>query len=297
MPLSNLPFNPAFCFIDGQWQPSSTAETLALINPSDGQALSAIADGRPEDIDLAVAQRAAGDEWGRSTALERGRLLLRLGALILEHVELLAQIEALDVGKPLKQARADAMAMAMARYMEFYGGTANKIHGEIVPYLEGYTVYTLREAHGVTGHIVPWNCPMQIIGRSVGAALAMGNCCVLKPAEEACLSALMFAELALQAGLPSGVLNVVPGLSAQAGAALAAHGSIDHLSFTGSVATRRLVQAAAAQNVVPVTLELGGNLRKSYLKIQMSPQRGLYDAIVEAMAVRYQALVAKSAIL
>ena len=127
---------------------------------------------------------------------------MRLGVLILEHVELLAQIEALDVGKPLKQARADAVAMA--RYMEFYGGAADKIHGETLPYLEGYTVYTLREAHGVTGHIVPWNYPMQIIGRSVGAALAMGNCCVLKPAEEACLSALMFAELARQAGGPLG---------------------------------------------------------------------------------------------
>ena len=322
MPLPNLPFNPAFCFIDGQWQPSSTAQTLALINPSSGQALSAIADGRAEDIDLAVvaAQRASRGEWGRSSALERGRLLSRLGALILEHVELLAHIEALDVGKPLKQARADAVAMA--RYMEFYGGAADKIHGETLPYLEGYTVYTLREAHGVTGHIVPWNYPMQIIGRSVGAALAMGNCCVLKPAEEACLSALMFAELARQAGLPSGVLNVVPGLGAQAGAALAAHDGINHLSFTGSVATGRLVQAAAAQNVVPVTLELGGKSPQILFEdadvaaalpflinagiqnagqtcsasSRILVQRSLYDTIVEAMAARYQTLVAKPAI-
>ena len=259
MPLPNLPFNPAFCFIDGQWQPSSTAQTLALINPSNGQALSAIADGRAEDIDLAVvaAQRAARGEWGRSSALERGRLLLRLGALILEHVELLAHIEALDVGKPLKQARADAVAMA--RYMEFYGGAADKIHGETLPYLEGYTVYTLREAHGVTGHIVPWNYPMQIIGRSVGAALAMGNCCVLKPAEEACLSALMFAELARQAGLPSGVLNVVPGMGTDVGEPRGRHMDIDMISFTGSTETgKRFLRYAADSNAKEVVLEMGG---------------------------------------
>jgi aldehyde dehydrogenase (NAD+) len=163
---------------------------------------------------------------------------------------------------------------------------------------------------------------MQIIGRSVGAALAMGNCCVLKPAEEACLSALMFAELARQAGLPSGVLNVVPGLGAQAGAALAAHDGINHLSFTGSVATGRLVQAAAAQNVVPVTLELGGKSPQILFEdadvaaalpflinagiqnagqtcsasSRILVQRSLYDTIVEAMAARYQTLVAKPAI-
>ena len=112
-----------------------------------------------------------------------------------------------DVGKPLKQGRADAVALA--RYLEFYGGAADKVHGETLPFLNGYTALTLREPHGVTGHIVPWNYPMQIVGRSVGAALAMGNACVLKPAEEACLTVLAFARIAAEAGLPAGALNVV----------------------------------------------------------------------------------------
>jgi aldehyde dehydrogenase (NAD+) len=144
--------------------------------------------------------------------------------------------------------------------------------GETIPYLDGYTVYTLREPYGVTGHIVPWNYPMQIIGRSVGAALAMGNACVLKPAEEACLTALAFAHLAQEAGLPDGALNVVPGLGAEAGAALSEHPGIDHISFTGSVATGALVQQTAGRNVVPVTLELGGK----------SPQLVFDDADLDA---------------
>src|SRR5690606_2446883 len=145
-------------------------------------------------------------------------------------------------------------------------------HGETIPYLDGYTVLTLREPHGVTGHIVPWNYPMQIIGRSVGAALAMGNATVLKPAEEACLTALAFAYIAQEAGLPAGALNVVPGTGEAAGAALSAHRGVHHLSFTGSVATGALVQAAAAKNAVPVTLELGGK----------SPQVVFADADLDA---------------
>ena len=190
--------------------------------------------------------------------------------MVLEHTETLARLESLDVGKPLTQARNDVIALA--RYCEFYGGAADKVHGETIPYLDGYTVYTLREPFGVTGHIVPWNYPMQIIGRSVCAALAMGNACVLKPAEEACLTALVFADLALQAGLPSGVLNVVPGLGDEAGASLAEHPGVNHISFTGSVTTGGLIQAAAAKNVVPVTLELGGK----------SPQLVFADADLDA---------------
>jgi aldehyde dehydrogenase (NAD+) len=118
----------------------------------------------------------------------------------------------------------------------------DKLHGQTIPYLDGYTVYTLREPHGVTGHIVPWNYPMQIIGRSVGAALATGNAAILKPAEEACLTALAFGELARRAGLPDGALNIVPGFGKEAGAALTSHQDVNHISFTGSVATGRLIQ-------------------------------------------------------
>ncbi len=268
----DLWFDPSNCLINGTWQPPLAGDTLTLTNPSDGTHLATIARGTAADIDAAVAaaHKARAGEWGRFTAAERGRLLTKIGRLVLEHVETLAKLEALDVGKPLTQARNDVIALA--RYMEFYGGAADKVHGETIPYLDGYTVYTLREPFGVTGHIVPWNYPMQIIGRSVGAALAMGNACVLKPAEEACLTALAFADLALQAGLPAGALNVVPGLGAEAGAALSAHPDIQHISFTGSVNTGRLVQTAAAQNVVPVTLELGGK----------SPQLVFADADLDA---------------
>ncbi len=265
-------FDPSQCLIGGNWVAPISGESLPLVNPSDGSEICQIARGGAADIDAAVAaaQAALDGDWGRKTALERGRILTRLGQLVLDRVDDLARLEAMDVGKPLTQARADAVALA--RYCEFYGGAADKVMGETIPYLDGYTVYTLREPHGVTGHIVPWNYPMQIIGRSVGAALAIGNACVLKPAEEACLTALAFAHLAVEAGLPAGALNVVPGLGDEAGAALSEHPGIDHISFTGSVATGALVQQAAGLNVVPVTLELGGK----------SPQLVFDDADLDA---------------
>ncbi|WP_299646517.1 aldehyde dehydrogenase family protein [uncultured Jannaschia sp.] len=263
-------FDPEEMLIGGRWLRAS--ETLTLENPSTTEPLARIARGQSREIDAAVAaaHAALAGEWGRMPALERGRILARMGRLVEARVDDLAVLEALDVGKPLRQARADAVALA--RYLEFYGGAADKVHGTTIPYLDGYNVYTLRQPHGVTGHIVPWNYPMQIIGRSVGAALAMGNACVLKPAEEACLTALAFARLAEEAGLPPGALNVVPGLGAEAGAALAAHPGIHHISFTGSVATGAKIQATAAQNVVPVTLELGGK----------SPQIVFEDADLDA---------------
>ena len=272
----SIPFRTDQVLIGGHWQASASGETLALENPSDGSDLARIARGGAADVDAAVAAaRAALDSgeahaWGRLSALERGRVLLAIGRKVLDNLELLAQLEVLDVGKPLKQARADAVALA--RYFEFYGGAADKVHGETLPFAAGYTALTLREPHGVTGHIVPWNYPMQIVGRSVGAALAMGNACVLKPAEEACLTAIAFAHIAAEAGLPAGALNVVTGLGGEAGAALTAHPGIDHLSFTGSVATGTLVQTAAAKNVIPVTLELGGK----------SPQIVFADADLDA---------------
>ena len=267
-----IPFDTRLLCSGGAWRAAAGGETLALTNPSDGSELARIARGGAADIDAAVsaAQSALDGDWGRLTAAERGRLLGAIGRKVLENVELLAMLEALDVGKPLKQGRADAIALA--RYLEFYGGAADKVHGETLPFQNGYTALTLREPHGVTGHIVPWNYPMQIVGRSVGAALAMGNACVLKPAEEACLTVLAFARIAHEAGLPAGALNVVPGLGEEAGAALAAHPGVAHLSFTGSVATGRLVQAAAANNAVPVTLELGGK----------SPQIVFADADLDA---------------
>ncbi|MGC3940873.1 aldehyde dehydrogenase family protein [Roseobacter sp. EG26] len=316
MTLRPLDLDPAQCFINGIWQDSSGGETLALTDPSTGAALCQIARASAEDVDQAV--RAGADAlrgpWGRATAAERGRVLYRMGQLVLENSDHLAELEARDVGKPLKQARADVTALA--RYMEFYAGAADKLHGSTIPYLDGYTVYALREPHGVTGHIVPWNYPMQIIGRSVGAALATGNAAVLKPAEEACLTALAFAELARRAGLPAGALNVVPGLGSEAGAALTAHPGVNHISFTGSVGVGRLVQQSAGQNLVPVTLELGGKSPQIVFddanvdaalpflvnagiqnagqtcsaSSRILVQRGVYDQVLARMAARYAQL-------
>ena len=267
---SPLWFDPTEILIGGAWR--TTPDTLPVEDPSFATEFARIARGTASDIDAAVS--AAGDamrgEWGRTPAAERGRILARVGRAVLDRVDDLAAMEARDVGKPLAQARADAVALA--RYCEFYGGAADKVHGQTIPYLDGYTVYTLRQPHGVTGHVVPWNYPMQIIGRSVGAALAMGNACVLKPAEDASLTALAFARIAHEAGLPPGALNVVTGTGAEAGAALAGHPGIHHVSFTGSVATGAAVQAAAAANAVPVTLELGGK----------SPQLVFADADLDA---------------
>jgi aldehyde dehydrogenase (NAD+) len=254
----NLFFDSTKCFIGGRWVSPQGGEYLPIENPSTGETIGQIPHGSAVDIDAAVAaaKAALAGDWGRMPAADRGRLLSKIGRAVLERVDDLARIEAMDVGKPLKQARADALALA--RYLEFYGGACDKIHGETIPYLDGYTVYTLREPHGVTAHIIPWNYPMQIIGRSVVGALAMGNAAVLKPAEEACLTAIAFAKIAEEAGLPPGALNVVPGLGEEAGAALTAHPGVNHISFTGSVGVGRLIQHAAAENVVPVTLELGG---------------------------------------
>ncbi len=313
---ASIGFDTAQLFIAGQWRAAQGGQTLPLLNPSDGSELARIARGTAADVDAAVqaAHDVLSGEWGRLTAAERGRVLMRMSTLVLEQADTLAMLEALDVGKPVRQGRADAVALA--RYLEFYGGAADKVHGETIPFADGYTAFTLREPHGVTGHIVPWNYPMQIIGRSVGAALAMGNAAVLKPAEEACLTALAFARIAEQAGLPAGALNVVTGLGEEAGAALSAHAGVQQLSFTGSVATGALVQAAAAAHAVPVTLELGGKSPQIVFDdadldaalpflvnagiqnagqtcsaaSRILVQRPVFEAVLQRMAARYRAL-------
>lgn len=312
----SISFDTTQICIGGRWQAGQSGQTLPLLNPSDGSVLAHIAKGTAADVDAAVqaAQLALDGEWGALTATERGRVLMKMSAAVLAQADELARLEALDVGKPLKQGRADAVALA--RYLEFYGGAADKVLGETIPFINGYTALTLREPHGVTAHIVPWNYPMQIIGRSVGAALAMGNACVLKPAEEACLTALAFARIATDCGLPPGALNVVPGLGEEAGAALSAHPGVRHISFTGSVMVGGLIQAAAAKNAVPVTLELGGKSPQLVFDdadldaalpflvnagiqnagqtcsaaSRILVQRGVFDRVVQRMAERYRAL-------
>lgn len=268
--------------IDGKWVDPVERQTIDVINPCNAEAFTTIDRGTAADIDLAVtaAQRALKGAWGRMTATERGRILLRLGQLILDNNEELAQIEAKDTGKPLTVARNDITAVA--RYFEFYGGAADKVHGETIPYLNGYNVSVVRVPHGVTAHIIPWNYPAQMFGRTIAPALAMGNAAVLKPSEDACLSVIRLGELALQAGLPPGALNIVTGYGYEAGAALTAHPGINFATFTGSPEVGVMVQEATARNHVPCVLELGGK----------SPQIVFNDADLEkAVPIIVKAIV------
>ena len=243
-------------YVGGQWR--TARDGLPVVNPSDGQIMARIARGTATDVDAAVsaAQAALDGAWGRLNATERGRLLGRLADLIRRDAESLARTESEDVGKPMSLARSDVAVCA--RYFEYYGAAADKVHGETIPFLNDFTVLTLWEPHGVTAHIVPWNFPLQMTGRSVAPSLAMGNAIVLKPAEDTSLTALMLARLTEEAGFPPGAFNVVTGLGEEVGAALSAHPGVGHISFTGSNEVGTLIQAAAAKNAVPVTLELGG---------------------------------------
>lgn len=248
----------ALNFIDNRSVRSASGQTLPVIDPADGQPYDSIERSNAADVDTAVqaARRCLEGPWARLTAAERGRLLMKLSAKVAEHADELAAIEQRDCGKPTKQAKADALALV--RYFEFYAGAGDKLHGHTIPYLDGYSVLTWHEPHGVTGHVIPWNYPMQIFGRSVGGALAAGNVCVVKPSEDACLSLLRVAELAAEVGFPAGAINIVTGYGHEVGDALARHPGIDHISFTGSPRVGTLIQQAAAERHCPVTLELGG---------------------------------------
>ncbi len=259
-------------FIANESVPSLAGQTLDVIDPSDGQVFDQIQRSQAGDIDQAVtaARAAFSGPWGRLTAVERGRLLMALSRKVGEHAAELAALEQRDCGKPTKQAAADAVALA--RYFEFYAGSCDKLHGETLPYQNGYSVLTWREPHGVTGHVIPWNYPMQIFGRSVGGSLAAGNACVVKPAEDACLSLIRVAQLAAEVGFPAGTINIVTGYGHEVGDALARHPGIDHISFTGSPRVGTLIQQVAAERHCPVTLELGGK----------SPQIIFEDADLDA---------------
>jgi aldehyde dehydrogenase (NAD+) len=259
-------------FIADQSVASHSGRTLPVIDPSDGQPFDDIQRSDERDIDDAVraARQCFEGPWSALSAAERGRLLMALSRKVAEHADELAAIEQRDCGKPTSQAAADAAALA--RYFEFYAGACDKFHGETIPYQNGYSVFTWREPHGVTGHVIPWNYPMQIFGRSVGGALAAGNCCVVKPAEDACLSLIRVAQLAAECGFPPGAINIVTGYGHEVGDALARHAGIDHISFTGSPKVGTLIQQVAAERHCPVTLELGGK----------SPQIIFADADLDA---------------
>jgi phenylacetaldehyde dehydrogenase len=258
---------PRQLFINGQWVDAASGKTFETPNPATGETLARVAEGDVEDVNRAVrAARRAFDEgpWGRMTPSERGRIIWRIGDLILDHVDELAQLESLDNGKPFAVAQAADVPLA-ADLFHYMAGWATKIEGNSinisVPYMPGanFHSYTLREPLGVVGQIIPWNFPLLMAAWKLGPALATGNCVVLKPAEQTPLTALRLAGLIAEAGVPEGVVNVVPGFGETAGAALAAHPDVDKVAFTGSTAVGKLIVAAAgASNLKKLTLELGG---------------------------------------
>lgn len=230
---------------------------IDVVDPATGETFAQASAGSSADIGVAVAAaQGAFAQWSATPPAVRGRILRALAALITAQRDELAALESRDTGKPMRQAYTDVDVAA--RYFEFYAGAAETLYGDTMALSPDHFTYTLRQPLGVTGHIVPWNYPLQISARTVAPALAAGNCSVLKPAEEAPLGPIVLARLAREAGLPDGVLNVVPGYGNEAGAALAASRGITHLSFTGSNEVGHLVAVAAAANHVPVVLELGG---------------------------------------
>jgi len=273
---------PTQLFINGQWSDAASGKTFETPNPATGETLARIAEGGAEDINRAVqAARKAFDDgpWGRITASERGRIIWKIGDLILEHAEELAQLESLDNGKPYAVALAADVPLA-ADLFHYMAGWATKIEGNTinisVPYMPGanFHSYTLREPVGVVGQIIPWNFPLLMAAWKLGPALTTGNTVVLKPAEQTPLTAVRLAGLLAEAGVPDGVVNVVTGFGETAGAALAAHPLVDKIAFTGSTEVGKLIVHAAAGNLKKVSLELGGK----------SPNIVFDDASPEAVA-------------
>jgi len=246
-------------FIDNQWINSNSGEIIETKNPANMEVLANFPRSNADDIDQAVqaASKAfKSTEWREILPAERSRIMLKIASLIRENKDELAELETLDMGKPLTQSYSDVEVAA--RYFEYFGGAADKILGETIPINSEMLDYTVREPFGVTAHIVPWNYPLQMTARSVAPALAAGNTVVVKPAEDTSITTLKIAELIEKTDLPKGVFNVVTGYGHEAGDALSLHPDIDHITFTGSVPTGSTVMKNASKHIKSVTLELGG---------------------------------------
>jgi aldehyde dehydrogenase (NAD+) len=246
--------------IDGKFRDSKSGKTFATINPATEEVIAQVAEGDAADIDLAVkAARKAFDSgpWRKTDARDRGRLLNKLADLIEQHFDELAELETLDNGKPINESR-NADLPLVIDCLRYYAGWADKIHGQTIPIRGNYFCYTRREPVGVVGQIIPWNFPMLMVAWKWGPALAAGCTVVLKPAEQTPLTALRMGELAMEAGFPAGVINVVPGFGETAGAPLVAHKGVDKIAFTGESTTGKLIMKNAADTLKRVTLELGG---------------------------------------
>ena len=244
--------------IGGEQVDAADGQTFDVINPATGELLAKAPLGGPEDVNRAVnaAQSAFDGPWSTWSAAKRGRTLQKFSNLVKEHLEELAQLESRNVGKPISGARGEALAVSLV--FEYYAGAANKVFGETIPVSKPGLDFTLREPIGVVGLIVPWNFPMNMASWKLGPALAAGNTCILKPASYTPLTALRLGELALEAGFPPGVMNVITGPGGTAGAALAGHPGVGKVAFTGETTTGQEIMRLAANNVKKVSLELGG---------------------------------------
>ena len=246
--------------IDGKWQDSRSGQTFATVNPATEEIVANVAEGDAADIDLAVkAARKAFDSgpWRTMDARDRGRLLYKLADLMESEIDDLAELETLDNGKPIAESRNVDLPLAID-CLRYYAGWADKIHGQTIPIRGNFFCYTKREPVGVAGQIIPWNFPMLMVAWKWGPALAAGCTVVLKPAEQTPLTALRLGELALQAGFPPGVINIVPGFGETAGDALVKHKGVDKIAFTGEGTTAELIMRNAASTLKRITFELGG---------------------------------------
>ncbi len=246
--------------IGDEFRSSVSGKTFKTVNPATEEVICEVAEGDAADVDLAVhAARAAFETgpWSRMDARDRGRLLHKLADLAELHLEELAALETLDNGKPINDSRAADLPLAID-CLRYYAGWADKIHGDTIPIRGDYFCYTRREPIGVCGQIIPWNFPLLMVAWKWGPALATGNTIVMKPAEQTPLSCLRLAELALEAGFPPGVINVVPGYGPTAGAALVKHSQVDKIAFTGEGLTAKIIMRDAADTLKRLTFELGG---------------------------------------
>jgi len=251
---------PAKLFIGGKWREAVSGKTFETINPATEEVIAQVAEGDRDDIDLAVTAARHAFETGdypKMAARDRGRLLAKIAELILANKDELAALETLDNGKPIRESQAIDIPFAAAVFF-YYAGWADKIHGETIPVAGPFLNYTRREPVGVVGQIIPWNFPLLMAAWKIAPAIACGNTCILKPAEQTPLTALRLAQLCQEAGLPDGVLNVVPGFGPTAGAALVAHPEVDKIAFTGEYITGQEIMRNAAGNLKRLSLELGG---------------------------------------
>ena len=247
-------------FIDGQWVPARSGRTFATVNPATEEIIAEVAEGDAADIDAAVkAARAAFDvgPWPRMDARQRGRLMHRLADLIEAEIDDLAALESLDNGKPFADSRTIDIPLAI-QCLRYYAGWADKIQGSTIPVSGNFLCYTRREPVGVVGQVIPWNFPILMVAWKWGPALAAGCTIVIKPAEQTPLTCLRLARLAQKAGIPDGVINVVPGYGPTAGAALVKHPGVDKIAFTGSGETARIIMSQASETLKRLTFELGG---------------------------------------